>query len=143
MDALKLIKGGVYSDDRGSISFVNEFDLKEVRRFYRISHEDTKVVRAWQGHKLESKWFHCTTGSFEVKLILIDDWINPSPKLKISTFKLSTEESSVLYIPPGFVNGFRALEEHSSLIVFSDKTLDESKLDDFRFEINYWNIWDI
>jgi hypothetical protein len=40
---------------------------------------------------------------------------------------------------PGFVNGFQALEADSILMVYSDKTLEESKEDDFRWPPEYFN----
>lgn len=138
---MNLITGGIHQDDRGKITFVNDFDLQEVRRFYHIHHKDTEVIRAWQGHRIEAKWFHCTKGAFEVKVILVDDWENPSKDLTIQSIELSAEKSTVLYIPGGHVNGFRALKKESSLLVFSDKSLEKSKEDDYRFDKNYWHNW--
>jgi len=137
-----IIQGGIHQDDRGKIVFANDFDLVDVRRLYHISHHNTETIRAWQGHKVEAKWFHCTVGSFLVKLIKIDNWENPSLELEIETHTLSADDSQVLYIPPGYTNGFKAIEPNSSLLVFSDATLEESKNDDFRFDKNYFFNWD-
>jgi dTDP-4-dehydrorhamnose 3,5-epimerase len=46
--------------------------------------------------------------------------------------------SEILIIPPGHVNGFSALEADSTMIVFSDMLLEDSKNDDFRFPSDYW-----
>lgn len=137
-----IIQGGIHQDERGKIVFANDFDLVDVRRLYHITHHSTETVRAWQGHKVEAKWFHCTAGSFLVKLAKIDNWENPDPQLTIETHILSADNSQVLYIPSGYANGFKALKADSSLMVFSDKGLEESKNDDFRFDKNYFFNWD-
>ena len=64
-----IIEGGLFKDERGELRFVNEFDLSEVVRFYQITHPSTAVVRAWQGHEKEQKWFYCLSGSFIINLI--------------------------------------------------------------------------
>lgn len=136
-----LIKGGIFNDIRGRVSFVNDFDMTEVKRFYQINHKDTETVRAWQGHKVEKKWFYCIKGSFLFNIIKIDDWSNPSFDLVPQNFTLTETESNILSVPGGHVNGFVALEENSTLIVFSDQDLESSKKDDFRFDKNYWFNW--
>ena len=65
-----VIKGGCYSDDRGSLEFYNEFDMSQIKRVYFTTHFDTEVIRAWQGHTIESRWFCSVKGSFQVKLII-------------------------------------------------------------------------
>ncbi|MDB4505884.1 dTDP-4-dehydrorhamnose 3,5-epimerase family protein [Saprospiraceae bacterium] len=140
--SLELIEGGIHSDERGTIAFVNDFDLSKCVRFYRITHPETSIIRAWQGHQKESKWFHCYSGSFLIKLIKIDNWENPSLDLEVKTFELKGAQSQVLYIPSGYASGFKALENNSSLMVFSDMTVEESVADDFRFEKNYWFQWE-
>jgi len=136
-----IIDGGLHRDERGSIAFANDFNLSEVKRFYRITHSDTKTIRAWQGHKIEQKWFHCIDGSFEIYIAPIENWDIPSKELEFHKIILSNTNSQVLHIPGGYINGFRALENNSSLLVFSDKDLDDSKGDDFRFDIDYWFEW--
>ncbi len=137
----KLITGGIFKDERGAVSFVNDFDMTSVKRFYQIKHKDIKTVRAWQGHKIERKWFYCTAGSFLLNLIKIDDWKNPSSDLIPETFVLKAGVSNILSVPSGYANGFKALEENSTLMTFSDQSIDEAKTDDFRFDKNYWFNW--
>jgi dTDP-4-dehydrorhamnose 3,5-epimerase-like enzyme len=119
-----LIEGNVFGDNRGIVRFVNDFDMSAVVRMYCIE-PNLGVVRAWQGHKLERKWFYAAKGSFVVKVI------NMNTRL-LNQFILTDLESKVLEIPGGSYNGFEALEEGSVLMVFSDFTLEESKGDDFR-----------
>lgn len=124
----ELIKGGIYTDVRGKLEFINDFDLSRVKRFYKTTHFDTKTIRAWQVHKIETKWFYCIKGSFEVKII------NLSTK-RFENFILNENAPSILYIPLGNANGFRALENNSTLIIFSDQKLIDAKNDNERFEV--------
>ena len=48
----------------------------------------------------------------------------------------------VLAVEKNCCTGIRALEKGASLFVFSDKTLEEAKGDDFRFDKNYWFNWE-
>lgn len=137
----KLITGGFHEDARGKVAFVNDFNLAPVKRFYLITHPDTDIVRAWQGHKIECKWFYCTKGCFEIKVVKIDDWANPSKELVIESYLLTATKSQVLAVSEGCATGIRALEIGASLMVFSDKTLDEAKNDDYRFDKDYWFNW--
>ena len=141
MSSPYLIKGGIYKDKRGVISFVNDFMLDNIKRFYIITHTDSSVVRAWQGHKFESKYFYCLKGNFLVNLVKIDDWSNPTMELDVITYNLEAEISQVLFIPPGYANGFKATLKDSQLLVYSDKTTEESKVDDYRYDSNYWFNW--
>ena len=138
-----IIQGGLFTDERGSVAFVNDFDLTQIRRFYTITHPDTEIIRAWQGHQKESKWFYCVKGAFELLLVKIDDWENPSPNLKVLSFQLSKDNPQVLAVPPGYASGFRATAKNATLIVYSDTDLETSKKDDFRFDKNLWYNWKI
>ncbi len=140
MERAYIIQGGTHRDERGLIAFANDFDLENVRRFYRIEPVGTEQPRAWQGHKQETKWFYCTKGSFTVKLIRPDNWLSPAESLPVETFIIRSGESNVLVIPGGYFNGFKALEDDSSLIVFSDMGLEDSKNDDFRLPLDYWTV---
>jgi len=142
LDAPLLIAGGVHSDERGKITFVNDCDLSNVKRFYSVAHSDIETVRAWQAHQKESKIFYCQSGSFVVHLVKIDDWINPSLELKSSKFILAADKIQTLLIPPGYANGFKALEVESELLIFSDKNLEDSSKDDFRFDKSLWVNWE-
>ncbi len=135
-----LIEGGIYKDQRGIVKFVNDFNFENIKRFYSITHNDTSFIRAWQGHKLETKNFYATKGSFLINWIKIDDWKNPSKNSNIEHTILSDKQSEILTIKPGYVTGFKALETDSTLVIFSDMSLDESKNDDYRYPANYWQL---
>jgi dTDP-4-dehydrorhamnose 3,5-epimerase len=133
-----LVKGNKYTDERGTLNFVNEFSLQNVKRFYTITHPDTDVVRAWQGHKIETKHFFVTKGSFLFGWVKIDDWQKPSLNLEIQRQVIKQDEPAVLTISAGFANGFKALEKNSTVVVFSNLSLEESAADIFRFEKDTW-----
>jgi dTDP-4-dehydrorhamnose 3,5-epimerase len=56
---------------------------------------------------------------------------------------LSANKPSVLYIPPGYANGFMSLTPDARLMFFSTSTLAESKGDDHRYDPRHWDIWNI
>lgn len=119
-----LIKGDLFEDERGVVRFVNDFDMSRVVRMYCIEPK-LGVIRAWQGHRKETKWFYAAKGSFLVKTVEMD-------RLEKKEYLLNDSESKVLEIPGGYYNGFEGLEVGSVLMVFSDLGLEESKGDDFR-----------
>ena len=142
-DKPSIIHGNYYADDRGKMSFINDFLMHEVKRFYTITPKDTETIRAWQGHRIEEKWFHVLQGRFLIGLVKIDDWETPSDSLKVEKFILSTQENQVLHIPKGYANGFRALEDNAQLLVFSSTTLAEAAHDNYRFDAQKWCDWTI
>lgn len=135
-----LIKGNVFSDERGSVSFVNDFKFSGIERFYIIENSETHPVRAWQGHKLDCKNFYCIAGSFQISYVKVDDWIHPSSSLKVNVVTLDAKNSNVLKIPAGYANAIKSLEKDSRLISFSTLPLDQVKDDDVRFDKNTWDI---
>ena len=142
MESPYLIHGSKHIDERGIISFVNDFKLEKVVRFYTILHEDVSVIRAWQGHKFETKYFYCLKGKFIMNLVKVDDWNNPSNELIVNTFMLEEDISQVLFVPPGYANGFKAISKGSHLIVYSNKTVKDSQKDDYRFNKDSWFNWE-
>lgn len=100
-----LMHGAVHIDSRGKFAFVrHEYSAKILSHYT----PDTTVVRAWQGHRKESKWFYVSAGSFLVRLVKFDSWEVPSLDLGHSEFILSAMESQILFIPGGYANGFQA-----------------------------------
>ena len=135
---MTLIKGNSFTDNRGTIRFVNDFHFEGITRFYTITHPDTSVTRAWQGHKIESKYFFVTKGKFLVCWVTIDNWENPAMDLKVNKQILSADDPQILIVPAGNANGFKALELDSTLLVFSDMNLEDSSGDLYRYGSDYW-----
>ena len=138
-----LVKGGVAVDDRGSIAFVNDFDLAPARRFYVVRNHRSGFVRAWHAHRHERKFVTVLSGSALVCCVPVDDWDDPSPDQPVSRFVLSAQEPSVLEVPPGFANGFMTLTDDAAVVFFSSSTLEESHGDDVRFPPRLWDPWQV
>jgi dTDP-4-dehydrorhamnose 3,5-epimerase-like enzyme len=132
-----IIKGNSFSDERGKISFNNEFNAVEVKRIYFIENYTLDFLRGWQGHQIEQRWFMCTKGSFEIKVIKIDNWENPSKDLPVMVYQINSENSAVLHVPKGYVTCIQALEKKSKLMAMSDYNLAEIK-DEYRFDLEYF-----
>ena len=60
---MRQIIGDFHKDERGTVRFVNDFDMSQVVRMYCIEPK-LGVIRAWQGQKVETKWFYAAKGSF-------------------------------------------------------------------------------
>ncbi|MBA4408492.1 MAG: hypothetical protein C0397_03605 [Odoribacter sp.] len=138
----KIIEGGIFSDDRGTMRFVNDFRFDDIKRFYFIKHPDTSVVRAWQGHQFEKKYFYPISGSFVVAWVKIDDFENPSKDLIPEYHILSAENSEIISVPKGYANGLKALEANSELMIFSDMNLKDSDNEKKHFPSGWWLDWD-
>lgn len=136
-----LIKGAYHKDNRGILSYINDFSLKPIKRFYSILHPTSKIIRAWQGHKNQSRYFYVVSGSFWIGCVKINNWLKPSKDLKPELFQLSSKTPSVLYIPPGYANGIKAIEENSILISFCEDFIDEFAEDDYRYKSSMWLDW--
>lgn len=134
----KIIKGNHHTDDRGTLTFNNDFNAHHIKRVYTIENKDVDFIRAWQGHEIEQRWFSAVAGSFKIKLIKIDHWKNPSKDLPILEFILSSENFDILHIPGGFASSIQSLEEQSKLLLFADYQLGEIQ-DEYRFPRDYFN----
>jgi dTDP-4-dehydrorhamnose 3,5-epimerase len=137
----EIIAGGIFADQRGTISFINDFTLDEPKRFYTIQPADSNPVRAWQGHKKEEKWFFVVSGCFKVVTVKIDSWEAPSNECEIYEFDLKASTPAILHILVGYANGFKALQPDSRVIIFSNFTVQQSAGDDYRYDQNRWFNW--
>lgn len=131
------IKGNNFSDERGKITFNNEFNAAAVKRIYFIENKRLDFLRGWQGHQIEHRWFTCAKGAFEIKVIKIDNWENPSTDLKGLVYKINAANLDVLNVPKGHITCIQALEEESKLIAMSDYLLGEIQ-DEYRFPLDYF-----
>ena len=128
-------QGGLFADDRGYLRFVNDFDLTDVKRFYQVENHSKNYIRAWHGHQKEGKYVYVSKGSALIGAV-------DMKTEEIFKTTLTSQSPSVLYIPPGYANGFKTLEDNTILMFFSTSTLEESKGDDVRFDYDKWNIWE-
>lgn len=132
------IQGGIASDHRGAIRFVNEFDMTQVKRFYIIQNKDTELVRGWRAHRIEQRWFYVLSGSFVLDLVRVDDWENTSPTLPIERRVIKAEDKQVIYVPMGYGTAFQAMEEGSELLVFADYEIEHAPNDNYTWPIDFF-----
>ena len=138
-----IINGDLSVDDRGELMFVNQFNMKLVKRFYVVSNHKQGFIRAWHAHKFESKYVFIVNGTALISTVQIDNWDNPSNDLTVDKFVLTAKKPSILYIPSGYANGFKTLSTETKIIFFSTSTLKDSIDDDYRYDAYKWNPWEI
>lgn len=145
MDVPTIIKGGLAVDDRGELSFINDFNFKGVKRFYQVINFSTDIIRAFHGHLKEAKYVFVSQGSFLINCVSLDELGKPKKDSEVHRFVLTSKKPAVLFVPRGYANGFKALEKKSKILFFSTSNLDESKDDDFRFVWDYFGkeIWEV
>lgn len=141
--SIKVYQGGTFRDERGSVSFVNDFNFKDVKRFYQIENSGIDLVRAFHGHMKEEKYVYVAFGSILLCIVPLTSIKNPSKNAKVERFILSAEKPQIIYIPFQYANGFKALESNTKVVFFSTVTLEESLKDDYRFPYDYWgaDVW--
>ena len=143
MSKINLLNIETAVDDRGYLRFCNLFDLSQYVRFYDVINYQSNFIRAWHGHKYESKAALIREGSAMICIVKIDDWENPSKELEITKYFLSDKNPKILEIPKGCAHGFMSLEPNTKITFYSNKKTSESLNDDYRFAYNYWKPWDI
>lgn len=132
------IQGDYFEDHRGKVTFANTFDMTAIKRFYILTHHNTHIVRGWQGHKNETKWFYCQNGSFLINIIRPLNIQFPTGEEQIDCVQLEAGDNKILCVPGGHFTGIKSEVAPSSLLIFSDCTLDISGLDDYRQAENFW-----
>lgn len=133
-----LLKGAKHRDQRGIITYNNDFDASQIKRIYTIENASLDFIRGWQGHKVEQRWFACMKGKFEIRVIKVDDFENPSKDLAQNKYELTTDSLDFLHVPSGCITAIQALEEDSKLLVLGDYLLGEIQ-DEYRFELDKFN----
>lgn len=132
-----LLEGKKHQDERGIITFNNEFNASQVKRIYTIENSSTDYIRGWQGHKIEQRWFACMKGSFEISVIKVDDFEKPSKELTIWKYLLTDDILTYLHVPAECMTAIQSKEYNSKLLVLSDYSLGEIA-DEYRLPIDYF-----
>lgn len=135
---VELLPGEIFKDARGQISSLNNFHFDGIKRMYILHHPDTATQRGWNGHRFERKWFYCIRGAFKVLIVTIDNWEKPSETLQPEQYHLSSTNSELLCVPAGRASLIQATQPNSILMVLSDKTLEASANDSYRFDTTLW-----
>lgn len=138
-----IIQGNVHRDARGSLQYVNDGQPGTFKRFYIITHPNTEVIRAWQGHKKEEKSFFVLKGCFTIGVVQPMDFEKLSPLDKPQYFSMKEEDSLFLKVPGGCYTGIKAGAPDSALLVLSGDTLENSTMDDFRLPADTWVDWPV
>jgi dTDP-4-dehydrorhamnose 3,5-epimerase-like enzyme len=140
-----IVKGGLVVDDRGQISFVNEFSFANIQRFYTVKNFSTEVVRAFHGHLKEEKFVLVVSGAAIVAAVQFGTPDRPNRGSKPHRFVLSDKLPQILHVPAGYANGFRSLLPETQLLFFSTATLEDSAKDDYRFPYDHWgkDVWNV
>jgi len=125
-----------FGDDRGYFTAIN-FE-QGMKRAYLIKNHKSGTVRAFHGHRKESKSFYCLKGAFKVICISMEtgEW---------KVFTITEKGNNVLKIPSTIYNGFVSLTDDSELLVLSSSTFEESVNDDFRlpYDILGKEVWEV
>lgn len=132
------VAGGRADDERGSISFVNDFDMACVQRMYRVTNSPSRPFRGWVAHRVEQKWFMSVSGRVGILLVKLDSFESPSHNLTVQCVELDEANPGVLHVPGGFAIGIRNETPGASAIVFSDCRLNSVPNDTWRWEENFW-----
>lgn len=141
MEALpKTIKGGLATDERGKVTFCNDFNFQNVKRFYTIENASLDTIRAFHGHKQEEKYMLVSSGKALICAVRF-----PEKENQVHKFVLSAHEPTILHIPGGYANGIKVLEPNTKVVIFSTSSVEESKQDDFRFAPDHWgsSVWEL
>ena len=138
-----LHQGGSFTDNRGTLRFVNEKVPGNYRRFYLITQTDTTTIRAWQGHLQEEKAFYAIRGNFTIAVVNPSRFEEPGDDEIPDFFKLTEENNHFLRVPGGCYTSIKALTSNSTLLVLSTADLAESKADDYRQPVHKWVDWSL
>ena len=138
----KIINGGIATDDRGSVRFVNDFNFDGVKRFYQVQNHRVGFIRAWHGHHKEGKYVYVASGTALIGAVPIDMMIDKNiDQTKVFKTVLSANNPKILFIPAGYANGAKTLEKGTIIQYFSTGTLEEAVGDDIRFDYDLVDIW--
>jgi dTDP-4-dehydrorhamnose 3,5-epimerase-like enzyme len=137
------IEGNIFIDERGYITYNNNFRLDQFKRFYIVESHIRGQIRAWHGHEFEIKGAMVLQGAVRLCTTKLTEFNNPSIDSKIDSFCLSNIKNEIVVIPGGYANGFQALTDNAKIMFFSSSTISESQGDDYRYPFDYWNPWEI
>lgn len=134
-----VIYGALHEDQRGKLSYFNTLDLSQIKRMYQIEPANEYIIRAWQGHKMEKKWFYCIQGSFIINIVKVTNFEHPATDVIISQNIITAGMPTVLYVEGGYASGIKATNPNSKVLVFSNLSVETSKNDDYRFDSDFWD----
>ena len=125
----------VFGDDRG---YFLPVDIPAgSKRAYLIENHDVGTVRAFHGHRHESKTLLVLRGAFKAIVMSMDT-------MEWKRFALTERGSNKLAIPPGAYNGFCSLSRGAQILITSDRSYEESIADDHRLPFDFLgDVWHV
>ncbi len=141
MNKPNIIKGGHFSDERGELSFNNDFNALGVKRIYTVKNCDTQFIRGWKGHKIEQRWFVAVQGEFDIFCVKMEDWECLENNTEMMKFHIAEKSLDVLHIPASYATAIQAKTDDAKLLSMSDYGLGEVD-DDHNFPIEQFKIRD-
>lgn len=134
----QLLQGGSHTDHRGCISFVNGFDMSGIDRFYTLALPRAGITRAWQGHRMEAKYYFPVQGRWRLAWVYMDKDI-PIAEWKPEVVELHSSENKMLYLPPGYASGIQTLEDHGIMLGFSVPGPEPEDI--LRWDARMWGVF--
>lgn len=143
MSILNIINIKTHQDTRGSLLYNNEFNFKDVKRFYHIKLPKKGIIRAFHGHMIEKKYAYILKGEIKILVVPLTDTRNPAKNVQVKTYSISESNPQILIIPPKNANGIMSMSNDAEVIFYSTLNLAESMKDDYRFPEDYWgnDVW--
>ena len=145
IEGVKIIPKKQIIDERGKIMHMMRNDDPNFTKFGEIyfSYSHPNTVKAWHLHKRMTVNYVCVIG--KIKLVLFDDRPESSTKGELQEIFLTTENYSLVTVPPRVWNGFKSVENKFSIIAncsdipHETEEMSRKPFDDPYFNYN-WNI---
>lgn len=145
IEGVKIIPKKQIFDERGKIMHMMRNDDPNFDKFGEIyfSYTHPNTVKAWHMHKKMTVNYVCILG--KIKLVLFDDRKESSTTGQIQELFLTTENYNLVSVPPFVWNGFKSIENQSSIIAnCSDIPHDSQEMIRKPYDDEYFNYdWNI
>jgi len=145
IDGVKIIPKKQIIDERGKIMHMIRNDDDNFTKFGEIyfSYSHPNTVKAWHLHKSMTVNYVCVIG--KIKLVLFDDRKLSPTKGQLQEIFLTTENYSLVSVPPGIWNGFKSIENKFSIIAnCSDIPHDPNEMLRKPYNDKYFNYnWEV
>ena len=145
IEGIKIISKKQIIDERGKIMHMMRNDDPNFTKFGEVyfSYSHPNTVKAWHLHKRMTVNYVCVVG--KIKLVLFDDRPESSTKGELQEIFLTTENYSLVSVPPRVWNGFKSIENKFSIIAnCSDIPHEAEEMSRRPFDDPYFNYsWNI
>lgn len=131
-----VLRSDASCDERGVVFFNNNMSLASFVRMYFVRNHRADTVRAWHGHRQESKLIFPVSGGVKICAVRIDDLQNDSDRIHYWSFWLSSAEGHCCFIPAGYAHGHMMTHPGGTLFVLSNRTIEQSREDDLRWPVS-------